>query len=119
MLNYDIDLNLSELINTEVCEREVGDSLEEGIFIPFAPNGIYRKKTGTIAIPLKAIEKRANAFNQSHYISIRVSKKKYDALKKMGYNIPILGNMSLMGYSKLASRKREKTNVDDALNIDE
>lgn len=119
MVDYDIMLHLSDFINTEVYKREVGDTLEEGIFIPFFPNGIYRTKNGKISISLKAIEKRANAFNQSHYITISRSRKNYNELIKMGYESPIIGNMSLPKYNFKSFKKKEKPDVDAALDIDE
>ena len=121
MNNYLINLTLDNLNDTVVTEMEIGDVIEKWIFIPFSTNPVIRGKKGSVIIRMLAVEKRANAFNQSHYLKPKCNKKTYEYLKSIGKDLKILGNMSIAGtaYVPRNSEKEILSSLDEILDKEE
>lgn len=119
MNDFLIQIEISNLNNVIETTEEISGVMEEGVFIPFNFNPVYRGSKGKIVLNLFAKEKAPNEYYQSHFIRMNFPKNKISKLERMGFNVwGICGNMRLTKDAILLQKNvytNKKASIDDAL----
>lgn len=115
-----VNVELTRYRDVEIHQREIDGKLEECLSIPIVRNGLIFTKKDAVKMVLMLFEKRANTYNESHYVSAYVPYK--DVCKdiiKLGYrdNFKFLGKAI---YKKSVEKHNRQyvTPIDEAMDTD-
>lgn len=94
--NFQMTINLMDLLGTEIITREDEDGGEEkGVFIPLDRNNLRVGFKNRVFLSFYVTPmKMTDSFGNSHYVKVKSTKKFVEKLLKMGYaGTPIIGRM--------------------------
>ena len=122
-MDYSVKLRLSHLIDVQVLSLPNKDGKEEeGIFIPFKRNRIFKGQK-SITLTLMAREKKLNTFGDSHFL-VPYWGRKEELERRMEQfgEVPFVGVMKPMKYSRTRivtyNNTANKDYLDEILNKD-
>lgn len=95
--SYLFRICLTKLFGSREVELENSDGIvEEGVFIPFEPNGMKIEKASkhvyisAFAVPIYGAPKEDSP---THRLRLKVDNKTLDKLRNLGYETPIIGSI--------------------------
>ena len=115
--NFMLHLKVNHFIGSKIVTlpNDVTNKLEEGIFIPFEPNGIERNKNGNYFARFFVNEWLLGTgySYQTHNIVLRVPKDKMKELQELGYDKVKMGHLTLSKYQNNFITDGEKVKLED------